>query len=84
MKQSSPPVDFSEITNSSEKSFVAINANMVLPLRKVDIQVCGLNHLIVACMKAINREELGKKFISGSLNREIVYSLSPYGLRLFY
>lgn len=39
----------------------------------------GLNHLLVACMKAINREETGKKFISGDINREIMYSLSPYG-----
>ena len=78
VKQSSPPVDFSVVTNSNEKSFVAINADMVPLLWIVDFQVCGLNHLIVACMKAINREELEKKFISGSLNREIVYSLSPY------
>ncbi|KAK8804952.1 hypothetical protein WA171_006917 [Blastocystis sp. BT1] len=60
-------VDYSLANNDSSVSFVAIDAEMVY----------GINHLLVACMKVINREESGKKFISGDMNREIIYSLSP-------
>ncbi|KNB46459.1 hypothetical protein JH06_1727 [Blastocystis sp. subtype 4] len=50
---------------------------MVIKCLFVECKVYGINHLLVACMKVINREESGKKFISGDMNREIIYSLSP-------
>ncbi|KAK8818620.1 hypothetical protein WA538_003931, partial [Blastocystis sp. DL] len=60
-------IDYENVNNDRSLHFVAVNPVMVF----------GLNHLLVACMKAINREETGKKFISGDINREIMYSLSP-------
>lgn len=70
-------MDYSLVNNDSSKPFVAIDADMVINCLFGYGKVCGINHLLVACMKVINREESGKKFISGDLNREIVYSLSP-------
>lgn len=70
-------VDYSLVNNDSSVPFVAIDAEMVIKSWFVKSKVYGINHLLVACMKVINREESGKKFISGDLNREIIYSLSP-------
>ena len=70
-------VDYSLANNDSSVSFVAIDAEMVIKCLFVECKVYGINHLLVACMKVINREESGKNFISGDMNREIIYSLSP-------
>ena len=70
-------MDYSFVNNDSSVLFVAVDAEMVIKCLFVEYKVYGINHLLVACMKVINREESGKKFISGYLNREIIYSLSP-------
>ena len=70
-------MDYSFVNNDSSVPFVAVDAEMVIKCLFVEYKVYGINHLLVACMKVINREESGKKFISGYLNREIIYSLSP-------
>lgn len=77
VRTSSISADILSQLNKQNDGFVALDAEMVRFAVPGDLQICGLNCLLVACMKALNRKETGKKFISGNVNREIAYSLSP-------